>query len=261
MGLQQKIIQYINNRKFNKNFINKMKDFSIEASFIKKNWIFSFPEKVYCRASPSSDFSVFLQVFFHEQYRNIVSLAQLNNIEIKWVLDLGANVGYTSIYFQHYFPDSKILAVEPDFNNFNHLKLNLKNFTNVTLVNCAVWAHQTTLNLKNDKGEAWGKSYDENIETDVKIKAYSINDFQEKNQQLIIDVLKIDIEGAEKAIFDSDTEFLNFTKLIAIEIHDDYANRNKINEILKNYGFIIWETGELTIGINKNFNTLKTVIF
>lgn len=255
MGIEQRIIQYFNNRKFNKSLINRMKELSIEASLIKKNWFFSFPEKVYCRASPSSDFSVFLQVFYHEQYQNIVSIAQLNNIEINYILDLGANVGYTSIYFHQHFPNAKVLAVEPDADNFNQLQLNLKNFNNISAVNCAVWPYKTTLNLKNATSDGWGKSYDEILGTEGNIKAYSIFDLQNKYQYPIIDILKMDIEGAEKAIFDHRTEFLDCTKLIAIEIHDDCADRNKINQILKKHGFMIWELGELTIGINKNLNT------
>ena len=254
MGFEDRIIQHFNNRKFNKSFINKMKELSIEAFLIKKNWFFSFPEKVYCRANPSSDFSVFLQVFYHEQYQNIISRAQLNNIEINYILDLGSNVGYTSIYFHQYFPNAKILAVEPDADNYKQLKLNLKNFNNISPVNCAVWPYKTTLNLKNPTSEAWGKSYNEIIGIRGNIEAYSILDLQNKYQYPVIDILKMDIEGAEKAIFEHETGFLAFTKLIAIEIHDDCADRNKINIILKKYGFMIWEMGELTVGINKNLN-------
>jgi FkbM family methyltransferase len=229
-----------------------MKELSIEAAFIKKNWFFSFPEKVYCRASPSSDFSVFLQVFYHEQYQNIISIAQLNGIEIKYILDLGANVGYTSIYFHRYFPNAKILAVEPDTDNFNQLKLHINDFKNIIPANYAVWSYQTMLNLKNVTSDSWGKSYDENIGDNGNIEAHNILNLQNKYQFPNIDILKMDIEGAEKAIFDHGTEFLDTTKLIAIEIHDDCADRNKINQNLKKHGFTIWELGELTIGINKN---------
>ena len=66
--------------------------------------------------------------------------------------------------------------------------------------------------------------------------------------------MKIDIEGAERFIFDNnnDLSFLKKTKIIAIEIHDEYNIREEIISILKENQFLLLESGELTIGINKS---------
>ncbi len=69
----------------------------------------------------------------------------------------------------------------------------------------------------------------------------------------IVDLLKIDIEGAELELF-SDAEnvqFLANVKLITIEIHDEFECRMNIEDIIQSYGFLIFHSGELTIGINK----------
>ena len=68
-------------------------------------------------------------------------------------------------------------------------------------------------------------------------------------------MLKVDIEGAEKEIFTDSTKcnFLDITKIIAIEIHDEFGIRDDIYKVLHQYGFLIFEANETTIGINKKF--------
>lgn len=66
-----------------------------------------------------------------------------------------------------------------------------------------------------------------------------------------IDVLKIDIEGAEVILFDKDRtqiDWLNRVRYVAIEIHDSHA-RSNILDLLKEYGFAILSTGEITIAL------------
>lgn len=250
MGLIQKIIQYFNNRKFNKDFILKMKEFSIDATLANRTWLFSFPEKVYCRPFPSSDFSVFLQVFYHQQYQQIVSLAKLNSISLHNVIDLGANVGYTSIYLHKNFKDAQIYAIEPDDQNYIQLLKNTEQFKAIHPLKLAIWGHETVVELSQSAAEDWGKSFKENPQNQQGIKAITLSSLMQQMQLETIDLLKMDIEGAEDGIFKGDLSFLSLTKMIALEIHDEQTDRNMIQSILVFHGFLIWDYGELTIGIN-----------
>jgi precorrin-6B methylase 2 len=56
------------------------------------------------------------------------------------ILDCGANIGLSVIYFKRLYPNSKIIAFEADPNIFNVLQENVKsfNFKNVELINKAV---------------------------------------------------------------------------------------------------------------------------
>ena len=63
---------------------------------------------VYARAG-TSDHQVFDQIFIEREYR---CLDGLKNPQ--FILDCGANVGYSSAYFLSRFPDSFVVAVEPD---------------------------------------------------------------------------------------------------------------------------------------------------
>ena len=66
------------------------------------------------------------------------------------------------------------------------------------------------------------------------------------------DILKIDIEGAERFIFDdrASQDFLDKTRVLVIEIHDEFNIRSSIYKELRKRGFSIVEQGELTLGVN-----------
>ncbi len=76
----------------------------------------------------------------------------------------------------------------------------------------------------------------------------------DKNNFHTIDILKIDIEGSEKEVLTSpkaDVSYLAKTKCVAIEIHDEFDCRESIYEVLRQYNFEFFNSGELTIGINQ----------
>jgi hypothetical protein len=65
-----------------------------------------------------------------------------------------------------------------------------------------------------------------------------------------IDLLKIDIEGAEKYLFEDPRAaagFLSRTKVMAIEIHDEEVDRQQIYSVLRDNGFSYFEFSDLTI--------------
>ena len=71
----------------------------------------------------------------------------------------------------------------------------------------------------------------------------------------VVDLLKIDIEGAERFIFEDDAlvaAFLGRTRFIVIEIHDEFNVRERICRCLAVNGFEYFDVGELTIGENRN---------
>jgi len=205
-----------------------------------------------------SDWEVFKQIFQYHEYGPLVKALKLNGIVPNLILDLGANIGLTTIYLKKYHPEAEIICVEPDINNFNQLSLNTIYLPNINLIHAAIWSKSTLLieDMPFRGGDDWSKSFreypeDSSIPT---VSGITIEEILKKHSKLEIDVLKIDVEGAERFIFDetsSNLSFLEVTKVIAIEIHDEFNIREKINNILRNYNFTLFESGELTIGIKK----------
>ena len=216
---------------------------------------------VLCRNHNFSDYDVFNQIFNYEEYEIINGLFKLNGFydnEII-IIDAGANVGYSSLFFLEKHVATKIFGIEPSKENIKIFKSNvdLNNFQdNVFLYQCALSEKQNTfftINKDFRDGKDWSLSTEENQAG--AIEGITINEIINQHQLKVISLLKIDIEGAERFIFkkENDLSFLLITRLIAIEIHDEFDIRADIYAILKANNFFLFESGELTIAINKQF--------
>lgn len=207
----------------------------------------------------SSDIDVFGQIFLSGEYKIVAGLAVLNNIEVKNIVDCGANIGLASVYFNSFFPDATIISVEPDEENFKMLQHNAVGIKNSKTLKQAIWFEKTELasgRKFRDKRD-WSVTVEEiTDETDKEhaIKGITLNEIYSDFNLEYIDILKIDIEGAERHIFlnPDNCEFLKRTKIIALEIHDEFDIRNQINQLLSSFGFYIFESNETTIGVNLN---------
>jgi FkbM family methyltransferase len=205
----------------------------------------------------SSDVAVFNQVYLCGEYQTLINLLSLNYVSPSVIIDAGSNIGLASAQFKKAFPHSTLFAFEPDPENFKQLQLNLRNFTNCTLMQKAIWNTDTTLYLDNNfrDGLDWSRSVSPHNTTKNPVEAVSINSVIKSYDIDTIDLLKIDVEGSEATIFQlaSDVTFLQKTKVIAIEIHDEFNCRDNIYDILKTNNFLLINSHELTIGINKSF--------
>ena len=246
--LKKSFINYLHK---NNLFLKKGNDFIIHDNKSKHD--------IYLRKK-GSDIDVFKQIFMDDEYKLLIQTIKAKEININVIVDLGANIGLSAIYFCNIFENSKIYAVEPDSQNFKQLRLNISNKKNIFTENVAIWSEKIDLieNLAKPfkGGEDWSKTFipSDQFNNGTKIKGITIHELMTKYHLTTIDLLKIDIEGAERFIFDkkNNLSFLTQTKVIAIEIHDEFNKRTDIYNILKNYGFLIFETGELSIGINHN---------
>lgn len=221
----------------------------------------TFNKRLKIRKNPSSDFEVFNQVYSLKEYLPVVN-AYNNNFKNKAdkalnIIDAGSNIGLTSLFFLDHFQNANIVCIEPEIGNFKILEFNLANAKNskTVKINGAVWSSNCKIKIVNDFRDRSSCSFrvEQSNQADA-ITAYSVNQLIADNNFEIIDILKLDIEGSEKQVFThptSNLDFLKITKCIAIEIHDEFDCRKAIYEVLIEYGFVLFDEGELTIGINQ----------
>lgn len=194
----------------------------------------------------SSDVSVVEQVFVGEEFDF------LRNNNINNIIDLGANIGASAFYFKRMFPEAEIYCVEPDANNFLLLKENTKLLKNVNLICAAIMGASGKVSLKNEVSNEVSKNYEWGYQFKVDpsgiIPGYSFNDFIKLHHITSVDLLKIDVEGAEFEIFNSikDCDFLKI-KIITVEIHSDNKDRNEIVDRMDSLGWKRSVVGELTV--------------
>jgi FkbM family methyltransferase len=205
-----------------------------------------------------SDFEVLEQVLFKEEYEALVDIIKTNNIQVSTLIDAGANIGLTTIYLKRYFPSLSAICIEPDVNNYNALVKNVKTYSNVTVLNAALWHQKEDLSIDTSfrGGKDWSLSVTADGSGDL-VQGLTVSDLIADFGLKTIDILKMDIEGAERFILNeqyNDISFLKLTKVVAIEIHDEFDIRTSIYNLLRSNGFVLLNSGELTIGVNTRFH-------
>lgn len=216
--------------------------------------------RCYVRNAPSSDIFVFRQIFENKEYKPLVQLIEKNNdcSNIKLIVDAGANVGYTAIFLNLFFSAAQLVAIEPDELNAEQINLNFaaNSVKNMNVLIAGVWSHDCWLKLYKDKskGQEWG-FYVKESDTPTSLRAINILSLSQLSNGEKIDILKIDIEGSEAKLFEDRekaSQILSITRYLAIEIHDDMADRQYIQQVLMDNNFTWFEEGELTIAFNTN---------
>lgn len=194
-----------------------------------------------------SDYAIFEQIFVEHQYTLPIDL-----INPSTIIDLGANVGYASVYFANQFPTATIFSLEPEKNNFNIALENTKAYKNIRLEHGAIWHVAETIHI-TDNGFGEAGFMVENGNGPNAIRAFTVQEIMRLMDVQTIDILKIDIEGAEKEIFENNYEtWVPNTKIIIVETHDRYkkgTSKAIFNTIAK-YDFSLELKGENLILIN-----------
>lgn len=170
----------------------------------------------------------------------------------KLIIDCGANVGYSSIYFLNKYPAAHVIAVEPDEDNFKVCAKNLIPYNErVSLIRSAIWSHKVGLTVcrgQNRESLEWEAQVQECREgEDPDIYATDISSLLEESGFNSIDILKMDVEKAESVIFSRNYEsWLKKVKNIVIELHNEECEKVFFNA-LSRYKYDLSRAGELTV--------------
>jgi FkbM family methyltransferase len=167
------------------------------------------------------DIAIFYEIF----YKAVYALPEGALQQPKLIVDMGANIGLSALYFQQAYPGATIICVEPEQSNYTLLEKNLAaGITNNTIkpLRAAVTANDGEV-LFNKAAHAYNSSI--STETGVKVRGISINTLFDNYGITHVDLMKIDIEGAEKYIFSGEPAWLKKVNHVIIEIHspEDHA--------------------------------------
>jgi FkbM family methyltransferase len=152
------------------------------------------------------------------------------------VVDIGANIGLTSAYFLTAGSRLRVVAVEPEEENLDLLRRNLDG-SNVEIHAMAIAPVSGDVTLELATSSTHRISYDaEPTPGRRRVPALSLDDLAEHAGIDRVAVLKVDIEGAEEALFARPWELLSKTDKLVIEIHESAA-RPGIVASLETQGF------------------------
>jgi FkbM family methyltransferase len=150
------------------------------------------------------------------------------------IVDLGANVGYTTFdYFTEF--DARIIAVEPDKENYNLMLLNMNGCANVDLQNVAV---SNISGYGRMIGEAYNARKLSLEGGDVQVVLLDDIIWENIRDNKPVDFIKFDIEGAERDVIKHGGDWVKLTTCLKVEVHDGYSVEECVSD-LEGYGFIV----------------------
>jgi len=199
------------------------------------------------RGGESSDPDVFRQIFIEEEYKVLLSMRPV------FIMDLGANIGLSSLWLLTQFPQATILAVEPDPGNYLLCCKNLERYEQrARVVRGAAWSKSTLLAVVRGAyrdGREWTTQVTEakSTESGLQVEGWDIGSLLDLSKARAVDILKVDIEGSELEVFASGSEsWLPYVHNICIELHGETCERVFFSA-LKDYDYDLSYSGELTI--------------
>jgi FkbM family methyltransferase len=164
----------------------------------------------------TSDTMIFKQIFGMGEYDIDFPL------QPKTIIDGGGNIGLFSVLMANRYPEARIFSIEPDSKNFQQLKINISPYKNITAINAGIWNKSCFLQMVDEGFDEWGlqvKEAQPGVETDL--KAITIGEVMEQWNLESLDIVKLDVEGAEAIIFkDNYHQWLSRTKVLIIELHE-----------------------------------------
>lgn len=160
------------------------------------------------------------EIFTQDLYHFETSAAQ------PIIIDAGAHIGISTLYFKQLYPGAKIIAIEPNPQSFKLLERNIfeNQLDDITTIQAALSDHSGEITLYLDEtAEEWhsvasihyGSWVGTQKSKEIVVQAFSLSEFV--NQP--IDFLKMDIEAAEQNVLMSSPESMPLIKQMIIEFH------------------------------------------
>ena len=169
----------------------------------------------------SSDKYVIAEVLLGDQYDCLT-----HQPDVRTIVDAGANIGSTAVFLLNQHPLARVVAVEPDPDNFAILEKNLRPYApRAVAVHGAIWPREETVWIDRGSfrdGADWSTQVTgQAIQGAAAVPGLPLPSLFSRFGLDRVDILKIDIEGAERFILDeSFAALLDRVGTVAIELHD-----------------------------------------
>ena len=154
-----------------------------------------------------------------------------------FIIDAGANIGLSIIFFKQIYPAATILGFEPDPDALESLKYNIKQFgfSDVEVIGKGVWNKETTLSFFSEGADGGRIALESDKENLKQINTVRLKDYLNKH----VDFLKIDIEGAETNVLQDCADSLRNVDRIFIEYHSFLDQKQELHKLLN----VLFESG------------------
>jgi FkbM family methyltransferase len=201
----------------------------------------------------SNDIYTFNEVFAEEVY----GLIRRRLPDIRTVIDLGANIGLSSIYFLAHYPAARALAVEPDPQNYILLTENLASYVTqkrATVVQGALWASDGPVIFERpsapghvNQGAVVGPVAGDASDRQFVVPGWTMPTLMTRAGFDRVDLLKVDIEGGEEHLFTGDASWLDRVGCLAVEFHNETRQKSRFDDRVREFGFTVEDANAHTV--------------
>lgn len=178
----------------------------------------SFSRAPFYIRGKESDIDVFKHIFVDNEY---YVFSTLKNYRPTVIVDAGANIGSSSVFFAEKYPGAKIIAIEPDESNCKMFSRNTYHIKHIHLIQGGLWNKSCKLYFDEDPGRKFSVTVNEQAVSENSINAITVDEIMKEHDLKHINILKIDIEGAEKELFSENFgTWIDKVEFFLIELHD-----------------------------------------
>jgi FkbM family methyltransferase len=172
----------------------------------------------------SCDYDISSTSRFNEIMKYYESI--IKNAKVPLIIDCGANIGLASKYFSQTYPDSKVVAIEPDVGNISMARVNNEG-GNVDLFRAAI-SSEGGIGSLIDMGaaNAFRVTRDGGAGD---LSFITVNTITDSNSNCTPFIIKIDIEGFESDLFSGNIEWIDRFPIIVVELHDWMVPKSNIS--------------------------------
>jgi FkbM family methyltransferase len=171
----------------------------------------NYPHPIYFRPG-THDSNVIIQTLIREEYGRLP-----RNLNAPFIIDAGANIGDTAVYFVNRYKDCELVALEPHPRISALTLRNLAPYPNATVMKKGLWSHPMVTGFTDD---SVGSSIAEKDNAPFVIECVDIPTILQEHGRDRIDILKMDIEGAElEVILHNSEKWIPQTAVIVTELH------------------------------------------
>lgn len=168
---------------------------------------------VYLRAG-TSDAEVFRQILLSGEFDFPLAARPLR------ILDGGANFGLASLVFHHRWPSAAIVGIELESGNFAAARRNCDPYPTIALRHAALWGESGSVAIANPGSDE--HSFRASLDGQGSVRAYRIGELLDDLGWESVDLLKLDIEGAERHVLADSAAWLPRVRALLVELHDRF---------------------------------------
>ncbi len=204
---------------------------------------------VYVRLG-TSDVSNFYENFVHTEFR------LPENINPKLIIDAGANVGYAALHLMNKFNGVKTISIEPDESNFKVLQMNCGGYEKFEGICSAIWVNDGLVKISNPDSGKTGFRVEQVEENDPDgFPAVTIESVLANSGEDRIGILKLDVEGTEKELFEENYKsWIDKVDVLIIELHDRFKPGCALSfySVIDHHNFVQYAKGDNLVYVNKD---------